>query len=104
MIDRSPRRRFSRGMTLVQVVVVVTLLAMGVAGMTYVLYGELGELFGKADNTLAGGGEDNAANMKTMENNDQGTSAEADPNAMKRSVEQGAQMNTAATVKAKGQP
>jgi hypothetical protein len=97
-------RRSPRGVTFVQVVVVVTLLAMGVAGMTYALYGELSELFGKADETMAGGGDDTAASMKTQNSNDTGTSAEADPNAMKRSIQQGAKLNTDATAKAKGTP
>jgi hypothetical protein len=102
-IDRPLARRLTRGATFVQVVVVVSLLAIAVGGITYALYGELSELFGKADTTLAGGGEANAASMKTQ-NNDTGYSADVDPNALQRSMQQGAQSNTAAAVKAKGTP
>ncbi|HVE86109.1 MAG TPA: hypothetical protein VND93_24805 [Myxococcales bacterium] len=96
-------RRSPRGATLVQVVVVVSLIAMCVAGATWALYGQLGPAFGKADDTLAG-------SPKAEAENKQGdflsghAGGEADPNAFQKSMEQSSQQNTQAAAKAKGTP
>ena len=103
MISRSMARRISRGVTLVQVVVVVSLVSILVAGMTMALYGQLGPLFGEADNTLSGVQKDPAANDNTQ-NQITGHSADADPNAIGNSLQQNARDNTKAAAKAKGTP
>jgi hypothetical protein len=103
MISRPMARRSPRGVTLVQVVIVVSLLAMAVAGMTWALQGELGSLFGEADNTLNGTQKTEAADDQTQRPVT-GRSGEHDPNAFQHSMEQSAQESTQAAAKAKGTP
>jgi hypothetical protein len=95
-------RRSPRGVTLVQVVLVVCLIAMAVGGMTYALYGQLGPLFGTADTTLAGNEKTSAADKQ--QNQVMGKPASADPNALQNSMQQNANQNTAAAAKATGTP
>jgi hypothetical protein len=102
MLSRPMARRSPRGVTLVQVVVVVTLIAMAVGGMTYAFFGQLSPLFGKADETLAGAQKNQSADKGTQ---DQVSGHPgSDPNAMRTSMQQQSQQNTAATAKAKGTP
>jgi hypothetical protein len=102
MISRPMARRSPRGVTLVQVVVVVGLIAMAVGGMTYAFFGQLSPLFGTADETLAGAEKNKAANQASQDNVS-GRSA-SDPNAMRNSMQQQSQQNTNAAAKAKGTP
>jgi len=102
MISRPMARRSPRGVTLVQVVVVVALIAMAVGGMTYAFFGQLGPLFGNADKNLAGAEKNEAANAMQQ---DQVTGhAASDENAMQNSMQQNSQQNTQAAAKAKGTP
>ncbi len=103
MISRPMARRSPRGATLVQVVVVVSLVAILVAGMSMALSKEIGELFGAADNTLAGGKQNDAAS-NNLQNQITGHAGDADPNAIGNSLQQNAQQNTKAAARAKGTP
>ena len=94
--------RFPRGVTLVQVVVVVGLIVMAVGGMTYAFFGQLSPLFGTADKNLTGA-EKQKAQDSMQQTQVTGHSAN-DPNAMNKSMQQSAQQNTEAAAKAKGTP
>jgi hypothetical protein len=102
MISRPMARRSPRGVTLVQVVVVVGLVSLAVGGMTYAFFGQLSPLFGTADETLAGT-EKNQAHDQGTQDQVSGHSA-TDPNAMRNSMQQQSQQNTNAAAKAKGTP
>jgi hypothetical protein len=88
---------------MVQVVIVATLLVMAVAAATWVLYGQLGALFGTADTTLSGSSKTNAANDNNQ-SEPSGHSGGSDPNAIGNSLQQSTQQNTNAAAKAKGTP
>jgi len=103
MIFRPMARRRPRGVTLVQVVIVVSLLALAVAGMTWALQGQLGTLFGEADNTLSGAPKTEAHDDNTQKPIT-GRPGEHDPNAFQHSMEQSATESTQAAAKAKGTP
>ena len=103
MISRPMARRSPRGVTLVQVVIVVSLIAMAVAGMTWALQGQLGPLFGEADDTLAGSPKAEAKDDNTQRPVT-GRPGEHDPNAFQHSMEQSATESTQAAAKAKGTP
>lgn len=103
MISRPMAQRSHRGATLVQVVVTASVVALLVAGMSMALSGQLGTLFGEADNTLSGGKQDSAAQNNTQ-NQTTGHSGDADPNAIGNSLQQNARQNTQAAAKAKGTP
>jgi Flp pilus assembly pilin Flp len=102
MISRPMARRSPRGVTLVQVVVIVALIAMAVGGMTYAFFGQLSPIFGDADKNLAGAEKNQAAN--SMQQNQVTGHAASDPNAMQNSMQQNAQQNTNAAAKASGVP
>lgn len=102
MISRPMARRSPRGVTLVQVVVVVALIAMAVGGMTYAFFGQLSPLFGTADETLAGAAKNQSND--TMQQNQVSGHSGSDPNAMQNSMQQQSQQNTAAAAKSKGTP
>jgi hypothetical protein len=103
MISRPMARRSPRGVTLVQVVVVVALISLAIGGMTYAFFGELNPLFGTADQTLTGTdkhqAEDHASHDQVT-----GRPATSDPNAMRNSMTQQATQNSQAAAKAKGTP
>jgi hypothetical protein len=101
MISRPMARRSPRGVTLIQVVIVVALIVMAVGGMTYAFFGQLAPLFGTADETLAGAPKNQAHDQGTQ---DQVSGHSADPNAMQNSMQQQSQQNTNAAAKAKGTP
>lgn len=103
MISRPMARRARRGATMVQVVVVASLLVMAVAAATMVLYGQLGSLFGQADTTLAGVEKHNAADNQ-QQNQVSGQRGGDDPNAIGNSLQKNAKENSSAAAKAKGTP
>ena len=103
MARRSPRStRAARGATFVQVVVVCTLLAIAIGGMTYAFFGQLSPLFGQTDKNLAGSVENKASNEMSQDSVT-GHSA-SDPNAMSNSMQQQSTQNSQAAAKAKGTP